>query len=175
METKVEKAEKVETARVTLPSESEVKVERSFDAPRALVYRAYTTPELMKRWLLGYPGWTMPVCEMDVRVGGAFRWRWRADEDGSEFGFHGEFVEVDAPARLRHTEAFDPGDTEYDMGAEPAMITVTFEERGGHTLVTTLLDYGMQISRDAALATGMTDGMETNFKLLDALIVEGVE
>jgi uncharacterized protein YndB with AHSA1/START domain len=163
---------KLETAQVTLPSETEVSVARSFDAPRALVYRAFTAPELVKRWLLGPPGWTMPVCEMDVREGGAFRWRWRSDSDGSEFGFHGEFLEVDAPSRLRHTESFDAGDTAENMGDQPAIVTVTFEERDCVTTVTTLVDYGSQASRDQALSTGMTDGMEASYKLLDELLAE---
>ncbi len=68
-----------EKAQVSQPSDREVKVVRSFKAPRDLVYKAYTTPELVKRWLLGPPGWTMPVCEMDVRVGGKYRWRWRSN------------------------------------------------------------------------------------------------
>jgi uncharacterized protein YndB with AHSA1/START domain len=87
----------IDKAQVTLPSEREVKVTRSFRAPRALVYRAYTEPELVRRWLLGPPGWSMPVCEMDVRVGGRFRWLWRSDENGSEFGFSGTFREVQPP------------------------------------------------------------------------------
>ena len=88
-------------AQVTLPSDREVLVTRQFNAPRDLVYKAYTTPALVQRWLLGPPGWSMPVCEMDVRVGGKFLWRWRNDEDGKEFGFHGEFREVAAPAQAR--------------------------------------------------------------------------
>ena len=99
----------IDKAQVTLPSEREVQVTRSFRAPRALVYKAYTEPELVKRWLLGPPEWSMPVCEMDVRVGGRYRWRWRNDEDGNEFGFAGTFREVQAPSRLVHTEAYDPG------------------------------------------------------------------
>ena len=71
----------LEKAKVSLPSDREVSVSRRFNAPRALVWEAYTTPEIVQRWLLGPPGWTMPVCEMDVRVGGAFRWVWRSDED----------------------------------------------------------------------------------------------
>src|SRR5262249_1776990 len=99
----------IEKAQVVLPSEREVKVTRSCRAPRALVYRAYTEPRLVQRWLLGPPGWSMPVCEMDVRVGGKFRWRWRSDRDGSEFGFTGTFREVQPASRLVHTEAYDPG------------------------------------------------------------------
>jgi uncharacterized protein YndB with AHSA1/START domain len=91
------------TAQVTLPSDTEVRVSRSFHAPRTLVWRAHTEPELARRWL-GYPGWTMPVCEMDVRSGGKYRWRWRSDEDGQEFGFFGTFDEVSEPARL----SYDP-------------------------------------------------------------------
>src|SRR5688572_32586667 len=87
-------------AQVTLPSDREVKVTRSFRAPRALVYRAYTEPELVRRWLLGPPGWTMPVCEMDVRVGGRYRWRWLSNEDKTEFGFSGVFREVEPRVKL---------------------------------------------------------------------------
>lgn len=103
-------------AQVILPSDHEVKVVRTFDAPAALVYKAYTTPELMQRWMLGPPGWTMPVCEMDVRVGGRYRWRWRSVDDGKEFGFYGEFRVVDPNRRLVQTEFFDPGDVGGNMG-----------------------------------------------------------
>jgi uncharacterized protein YndB with AHSA1/START domain len=161
-------------AQVSLPEAGIVRVERTFDAPRALVFRAYTETDLIRRWLLGPSGWTMPVCEMDVREGGTFRWRWRSEEDGSEFGFHGEFVEVRAPELLRHTEAFDPGETGFDMGDQPAMVSVLFEESEGRTKVTTVIDYGSGEARDAALATGMTDGMEESYKRLDGILAEGV-
>jgi len=163
----------LEKAQVALPSDREVSVSRAFNAGRALVYEAYTTPELVRRWLLGPPGWTMPVCEMDVRVGGRFRWVWRSDEDGSEFGFHGEFREVDAPAKLRHTEAYDPGSVGGSMGeAGEAMVTVTFTETGGITTLTTLIDYGSKEARDAAMSTGMTDGMEMSYQKLDGLLAD---
>jgi len=162
------------TAEVTLPNSREVRVVRSFDAPRDLVYRAYTTPALMQRWCLGPPGWTMPVCEMDVTVGGDYRWRWRADEDASEFGFHGTFLEVDAPERLRHTEFFDPGDTGEDMGEGHAVVTVSFAENDGVTTVTTDIEYQSPEARDAAMATGMTDGMEMSYKNLDELLAAEV-
>ncbi|HUP51213.1 MAG TPA: SRPBCC domain-containing protein [Longimicrobiales bacterium] len=163
----------LEKAQVALPSDREVSVSRAFNAGRALVYEAYTTPELVRRWLLGPTGWTMPVCEMDVRVGGKFRWVWRSDEDGSEFGFHGEFREVDAPAKLRHTEAYDPGSVGGGMGeAGEAMVTVTFTETGGITTLTTLIDYGSKEARDAAMSTGMTDGMEMSYQKLDGLLAD---
>lgn len=162
-----------ESADVSMPTESTVRVRRSFRAPRALVYRAHTEPELVRRWMLGPPGWTMPVCEMDVRVGGKYLWRWRSEEDGKEFGFHGEFTEVDAPSRLAHTEFFDPGDVGGDMG-EGSVIRDTFEEHDGVTTLTVLMDFHTKAARDAAVATGMTDGMEQSFKLLDALAEKGV-
>src|SRR3954447_14953668 len=111
-----------EKTQVTQPSEREVKTMRSFKAPRDLVYDAYTKPELVRRWLLGPPGWTMPVCEMDVRVGGKFRWRWR-NEQGKEFGFTGVFREIESPSRIVHTEMYEPGDVGSEMGE--ALITAT--------------------------------------------------
>jgi uncharacterized protein YndB with AHSA1/START domain len=158
-----------EKTQVTQPSEREVKTVRSFKAPRDLVYKAYTTPELVKRWLLGPPGWTMPVCEMDVRVGGKYRWRWRSNDGEKEFGFHGEFKEVNAPARLVHSEYFDPGNLDSDMG-EGSIITTEFSEDRGITTITVLMDFGNKRARDAAVATGMTDGMEQSYQLLDALL-----
>jgi uncharacterized protein YndB with AHSA1/START domain len=162
----------IEKAQVTLPSEREVKVVRSFKAPRALVYRAYTEPQLVKRWLLGPPGWTMPVCEMDVRVGGRYRWRWRSDKDGSEFGFTGTFREVQPASRLVHTEAYDPGTLGDEYPQKAAIVTITFTEEGGVTTLTSLIDFGSKEARDAAISTGMTDGMEQSYQLLDRLLVE---
>jgi uncharacterized protein YndB with AHSA1/START domain len=160
----------IDKAQVTLPSEREVKVSRSFRAPRSLVYRAYTEPQLVQRWLLGPQGWSMPVCEMDVRVGGRFRWRWRNDQDGSEFGFAGTFREVQPPSRLVHTETYDPGTVGGGYPGNDAIVTVTFAEDGGVTTVTTLIDFGSKANRDAAVATGMTDGMEESYQLLDRLL-----
>jgi uncharacterized protein YndB with AHSA1/START domain len=162
----------LDKAQVTLPSEREVKVTRAFKAPRALVYRAYTEPPLVQRWLLGPPGWSMPVCEMDVRVGGRYRWRWRNGQDGSEFGFTGTFRDVQPPSRLVHTEAYDPGTLEEDFPRNDSLVTVTFVEEDGVTTVTTLVDFGSREARDAALATGMTDGMEQSYQLLDQLLVD---
>ena len=156
-------------AEVSLPSDTEVRVTRVFDAPASPVWRAYTEPALMQRWLLGPPGWSMPVCEMDVRVGGKFRWRWRSDEDGSEFGFHGEFTEVVPHTRIAHTEVFDPGDLDSSMG-EGMLVTVTFDENDGQTTMVSLIKYASKQDRDAALSTGMTDGMEMSYKQLDTLL-----
>ena len=163
----------MEKAQVTLPSDREVQVTRSFKAPRALVYRAFTEPALVRRWMLGPPGWSMPVCEMDVRVGGTYRWRWRNDADGKEFGFFGTFREVEAPSRLVHSESYDPGSMGegYPIGSE-AIITTSFSEEGGVTTITTLMDFGSKDIRDAAVKTGMTDGMEQSYGLLDRVLTE---
>lgn len=162
----------IDKAQVTLASEREVRVTRSFKAPRALVYRAYTEPQLVQRWLLGPSGWSMPVCEMDVRVGGRYRWRWRSNKDGSEFGFTGTFREVQPASRLVHTEAYDPGTVGGGYPGNDALVTVTFAEDGGVTTVTTLIDFGSKEARDGAMATGMTDGMEQSYQLLDRLFSE---
>ena len=159
-------------AQVSLPSDREVEITRSFKAPRALVYRAYTEPDLVRRWLLGPPGWSMPVCEMDVRVGGRYRWRWRSDDNGSEFGFSGTFREVQPPSRLVHTEAYDPGSVGGGYPGQDAIVTVTFTEDAGVTTVKSSIDFGSKEARDAAIATGMTDGMEQSYQLLDRLLDE---
>jgi uncharacterized protein YndB with AHSA1/START domain len=159
-------------AQVSMPSDREVKVTRSFKAPRALVYRAYTEPALLQRWLLGPPGWTMPVCEMDVRVGGSYRWRWRSNEDRTEFGFSGVFREVEPGKKLVHSERYDSGTTGVGESGGESLVTVSFDEQSGLTTVTSLMDFGSKEARDAAVATGMTDGMEQSYQLLDKLLHE---
>ncbi len=163
----------IDKAQVTLPSDREVQVTRSFKAPRTLVFRAFTEPELARRWMLGPPGWSMPVCEMDVRPGGSYRWRWRSDTDGKEFGFFGTFREIQAPSRIVHTERFDPGTIgdSYPTGAE-ALITTTFTEDAGITTMTAVMDYGSKEARDAAMKTGMTDGMEQSYQRLESVLQE---
>lgn len=157
-------------AEASLPSDTEVLVKRSFDAPAKLVWRAYMEPELMRRWCGGFPGWSMPVCEMDMSVGGQYRWRWRNEENGQEFGFTGEVLEVVPHAKIVHTQIFDAGDLGVSMGGEPSIITVTFEEADGMTNVATLIKYASKADRDEALATGMTEGMELNYQRLDEVL-----
>jgi uncharacterized protein YndB with AHSA1/START domain len=167
-------------AEASLPSDTEVLVKRSFDAPVKLVWRAYMEPDLMRRWCSGLPGWSMPVCEMDMRVGGTYRWRWRSDEGGQEFGFTGEVLEIIPHATIVHTQIYDAGDLGASpghdpqwsdaTGSEPSIITVTFQETGGITNVTTTIRFASQADRDAALATGMTDGMELSYQQLDGVL-----
>lgn len=160
-------------AEVSLPSDTEVLVKRSFDAPVKLVWRAYMEPDLMRRWCSGPPGWSMPICEMDMRVGGHYRWCWRSDENGQEFGFTGEILEVIPRGRIVHTQIYDPGDLGYSMGGELSIVTVTFQEADGITNVATSIKYASKADRDEAFSTGMTDGMEMSYKLLDDVLAEG--
>jgi uncharacterized protein YndB with AHSA1/START domain len=159
-------------AEASLPSETEVLVKRSFDASAELVWRAYVEPELLRRWCTGTPGWSMPVCEMDMRVGGKYRWRWRNDENGQEFGFFGEVLEAVPHTKLVHTQIFDPGDLGVSMGGEPSVVTVGFQEAGGITNVSTTIKFATKADRDQALSTGMTDGMEVSYKRLDEILNE---
>lgn len=155
---------------VTLPSDREVKVVRKFNAPRELVWDANTKPALVQRWMLGPPGWIMPVCEMDVRPGGAYRWRWRSEDGKQEFGFSGKFVDVDAPKRLLHEETYDPGNVGGAMPAsEPALITLALEESAGITTMTVTMLFPSKEARDGAVSTGMTDGMEMGYVRLDEM------
>src|SRR6267378_3438451 len=113
--------------KLTTRGDREIVMTRVFDAPRSLVFDAFTKPELVKQWLLGPPGWSMPVCEIDLKVGGAYRFSWRGPE-GNEMGMGGVFREIVAPERFVATEKFDepwyPGE---------ALVTNTLAERGGKT------------------------------------------
>jgi len=165
----------IDKAQVSLPSDTEVRVTRDFKAPRTLVWQAHTEPKLIKRWMLGPPGWSMPVCEMDVRPGGKYRWRWKSDENGAEFGFFGQFREVDAPARMVHEENYDPGDVGGAMDtSQPAIIITAFVEKNGVTSLQMIMKFPSKEIRDAAVSTGMTDGMEQGYERLDKLFAEEV-
>jgi uncharacterized protein YndB with AHSA1/START domain len=164
---------KIEKAQVSLPSDTEIRVTRDFAAPRKLVWQAHTDPKLFQRWIGGYPGWSMPVCEMDVRPGGKYRWRWRHEENGQEFGFYGDYREVEAPARMVSVEYYDAGTMGGPMDdSKPSNIRTTFDENAGVTTLVTLIEYASKEARDAALSTGMTDGMETSYERLDRLVAE---
>ena len=168
---KAQQAKPQHKSTVTLPNDRDVVVVRAFNAPRALVFDAWTKPALLQRWMLGPPGWTMPVCEMDVRPGGKFKWRWRSEENGSECGFSGEFREVVRPSRIVHVERYEPGDVGGEMGE--ALVTSELTEKNGVTTQTMTIRYESKAVRDAALKTGMTDGMEMSFQKLDELLAAG--
>jgi uncharacterized protein YndB with AHSA1/START domain len=146
---------------VTTPSDCEIRVARTFDAPPELVFEFHTKCEHVKRWLLGPDGWSMPQCEIDLRVGGSFRYVWRNDENGTEFGVQGEFREIDAPNRIVNVERMDgvPGQ---------AATTTLFEKRGNGTAFSITIEFESKELRDSALASGMTGGMSMSYDRLDA-------
>ncbi len=147
--------------KVTTPSEREIAMTRGFDAPRKLVFDALTKPELIKRWLLGPDGWSMPVCEVDLKVGGKYRYVWRRDEDGTEMGVGGVFREIVPPERIVHTEKFDqawyPGE---------AIVTTTLVERGSTTTLTTTMLLESREVRDGILRSGMEKGVDRSYERL---------
>jgi uncharacterized protein YndB with AHSA1/START domain len=138
---------------VTTPSDTSIVVTRSFDAPRQLVWDCHTKPELVRRWLCDPTGWTMPVCEIDLRVGGAYRYRWRNEKTGFEFGCSGVHLAIAEPARIVTSERMEGFEGESHN-------TLLLTETGGRTLLTLSMEFGSKEGRDAAIKSGMTDGME---------------
>ncbi|GAB5446461.1 SRPBCC domain-containing protein [Gymnodinialimonas sp.] len=158
---------------VTLDGDCAVIVTRSFDAPRALVWRAFTEPAILQRWLLGPPGWEMHVCEVEVKVGGSYRWRWRNAELGQEFGFTGTYTAVEIGARLEDRQTFDQGTHGVAMG-EPTTNIVVFEDvpdaSGPATRVVTRIEYPDAATRTMVMSQGMSDGMEMSYAGLDKVL-----
>jgi uncharacterized protein YndB with AHSA1/START domain len=156
------------TLKVATPSDREIAITRVFDAPRQMVFDALTKPELAKQWLIGPPGWTMPVCEIDLRVGGAYRFVWRGP-DGAGMGSRGVYREVAAPERVVATERFDepwyPGE---------ALVTNTLIERGGITTLTLTILYESQAARDAVLKTQMAKGLTMSYDRLAQVLASQV-
>jgi uncharacterized protein YndB with AHSA1/START domain len=149
---------------VATQGDREVVFTRAFAASREMVFDCMTKPDRVKRWLLGPPGWTMPVCEIDLRVGGKFRYVWR-NQDGRDMGMAGVYREIAAPERIVHNEVFDDNWT----GGETT-VTSTLTETGGRTTLTTSVIYADDKARQGALVSGMTDGMEMGYARLDALL-----
>jgi uncharacterized protein YndB with AHSA1/START domain len=144
------------------PSDREVVITRVVDAPRHLVFDAWTDPRHVSQWLLGPEGWTMPVCEIDLRPGGSWRYVWRKS-DGTEMAMSGAILEVVRPERMVTTERWGPEWPETTN-------TVVFTESGGRTTITHTILYPSREARDAALETGMKDGIEQSFARLDRLL-----
>lgn len=152
---------------MSLPSDLEIVVTRDFPAPRQLVFDAFTKPELVRRWLLGPPGWTMPVCEIDLRVGGEYRYVWRK-AGVPDMGMGGVFREVTAPERLVATERFN--EASY---AGEAVDTTVFTEEGPWTRVTITIRYASKEARDTASRSGMETGMAAGYDRLEDLFAAG--
>jgi len=150
--------------KVSTPSDREIEMTRVFDAPRHLVFEAYTKPELLKRWLGAMAGWTRAVCEVDLQVGGTYRYLSRGP-GGAEMGMRGTFREVKPPERLVSTEKFDQAWYEGECVG-----TVTFTEHKGRTTLTLRLLYDSKAVRDGVLRSPAKDGVAAGFDLLDQVL-----
>jgi uncharacterized protein YndB with AHSA1/START domain len=150
------------TAVVTLPADTQILITREFDAPRHLVYRAWTTPDLIKRWWSGGKG-EVTIADVDLRVGGAWRYVMLAG-DGSEVAFHGEFSELVPDERIVCTEVYEAVPNGDD---DPAICTRTFTEAGGRTTLTLLMDVSGREIRDIIIGSGMESGMQAAWDLLE--------
>jgi uncharacterized protein YndB with AHSA1/START domain len=148
-----------ETLQVTTPSDREITMTRVFDAPRKMVFEAFTKPELVKRWLGVRAGWTMPVCEIDLRPGGSWHFVWRRT-NGTQMEMRGEYREIVPPERLVSTEAWG-GDWPETLN------TLVLAEENGKTTMTQTILYASKEARDAALQTGMKDGAAQSYDRLE--------
>jgi uncharacterized protein YndB with AHSA1/START domain len=151
------------TATVTLPTDEQILITREFDAPRHLVYEAFTTPELVKRWWSANRG-EVTVAEIDLRVGGTWRYV-MVTEDGVEVGFHGEYREIVPNERLVSTEVFE------GMPDAEAVNTMTLTEADGRTTLTILVQHQSKAHRDAHIESGMEAGLQDAMDLLEEVAV----
>jgi uncharacterized protein YndB with AHSA1/START domain len=144
------------------PSDREVVITRVVSAPRRVVFEAFTNPRHVPNWQIGPDGWTMPVCEIDLRPGGTWRYVYRKN-DGSEMPMQGSYREVVPPERLVSTESWGPEWPE-------TVNTMVLTESGGLTTITITIQYPSKEARDAALKTGMKTGMDQSFARLDSML-----
>jgi uncharacterized protein YndB with AHSA1/START domain len=151
------------TAKVTLPADEQILIVREFDAPKELVYKAWTTPELVRRWWHANRG-EMTTCEIDLRVGGGWRYV-MVTPDGFEVGFHGEYREIVPNQRLVSTEVYE------GMPDGEALDTLTLTEADGRTTLEILVQHQSKEHRDAHIASGMEDGMQDAMDLLEQVAV----
>jgi uncharacterized protein YndB with AHSA1/START domain len=152
------------TAVVTLPTDTQILITREFDAPKDLVYKAFTTPELVKRWWSAKRG-EMTVAEIDLRVGGKWRYAMTTTEGGFEVAFHGEYREIVPNERIVSTEVFE------DMPDAEALNTMTLAEVDGRTTLTILVEHQRKEHRDAHIESGMEDGLQDALDLLEQVAV----
>ena len=150
---------------VSTPSDREILMTREFNAPRRLVFEALTQPDLIRRWLLGPPGWTMPVCEIDLQVGGSYRYVWHSEEQGVQFGFNGVFQEIVPQDRLVYTQV--PNEDDFCV---PALVTCVLTEAAGRTTMATTMLLDSTEARDAIIATGMADGVAISYDRLAEIV-----
>lgn len=150
---------------VATPSDLEITMTRVFNAPAQLIFDCHTKPEYVKRWLLGPPGWSMPVCDIDLTVGGRYRFEWRSDETGAQFGSRGTYREIVAPTRLVNTESMEGWEGE-------SLCALTLSESGGKTTLVSSMLLASKEARDQALQSGMSDGVAASYDRLEGFMKE---
>jgi len=153
---------------VSTPSDTAIVMTRTFDAPRAHVWRSMTEPALLRRWLFGPDGWSMTACESELRVGSGFRYAWR-HADGQEMAVRGVYREIVAPEKLVRTECFEFGCTPQ---AGEQVVTMLLAEQNGRTTLTLNMRFPDQASRDGMLASGMERGVSAGYERIDAILAE---
>lgn len=151
---------------LTTPTDREIRIVREFDARRTRVFDCYFRPELVKQWMMGPPGWTFAVCDIDLKVGGAYRYVLKGP-DGAELAWGGVYREVSVPERVVSVEKYD-----MDWTGGETLGTIEFAEHGQKTTVTTSLEYSSKEARDGALKSGMAEGMGAGFDRMEALLTE---
>jgi uncharacterized protein YndB with AHSA1/START domain len=152
---------------VTTPTDRQIVMTRSFDAPRRLVWAALTSSELIRRWLYAPDGWTMTTCDMDVRVGGPFRWSWDGPDGKPAMTVSGEHREVDPPNKLVHTERMRLGS---DMDLGELLATIELTEKDERTTLRMTLLFNSKQERDGALQSGMERGVSAGYDTLDDVL-----
>jgi uncharacterized protein YndB with AHSA1/START domain len=157
------------SAKVTLPTDTQILVTREFEAPRHLVYRAWTTPELVKRWWNAKRG-EVTIAEIDLRVGGSWRWVMVTD-DGLEVGFHGEYREIVPNEKLVTTEVYEGMPEGVPEDAAAALNTLTFAEKDGRTTLTLLVEHTSKEARDGHINSGMEAGLQDAMDLLEEVAI----
>jgi uncharacterized protein YndB with AHSA1/START domain len=153
--------------KVSALDDREILMTRLFDAPRELVFDAFTKPHLIKRWLTGPEGWSLPVCEVDLKVGGRLRYVWH-NVDGTDMGLSGTFREIKRPERIVHSELFDQ-----DWTGGETTVTTVFSDEGGKTLMRQTILYASREARDAVLKSPMESGVAQSYDRLDDLLAKG--
>ena len=154
--------------RVSTPTDTTIVITRTFDAPRRLVWEAMFVPDKMRRWMLPPPGWTLTVCEVDARPGGALRLAWKSDDADPVGTLEGVFKEVVPHERIVHTETMVLGGE--TIGSLVEMHE--FAEKAGVTTMRITQTYGSKEARDGAITSGMDQGMEAGYEQLDAMFAQ---
>ncbi|GGA55804.1 SRPBCC family protein [Pelagibacterium lentulum] len=158
--------------KVETPNDRDIVVTRVFAAPADLIFKCHTVPEYVQSWMLGPDGWHMPVCEIDLRVGGGYHFVWRENDADNQFGARGQYREIKAPEYIVNTERMYGFPGAVDGPDGEALNTLSLVEKDGKTTLTTTIRFANSNVRDGALASGMADGMNQSYDRMEKFISE---